>query len=152
MNDDALLAHSPPPATVPTGERRRPIWFDAFILGAGLFAVFVLSANYSGRQINDNLSAFTAAWALGQHGTLDVSISTQPKPWTVDVDGHTYSDRAPGIIGWAAPFYAFLGRSEFLTSFPAGVASAASAAAAMGLLYTLLTRLVPPKTALVSTS
>ena len=145
----ASAAQRPEGAEPPTG--RRPIWFEAFAVGSCLFIVFALSANFSGRQINDNLSAFTAAWTLGQHGTLDVSMSSEPKPWTVQVDGRLYSDRAPGIIGWGAPFYALLGRSEYLTSLPAGVASAASGAIAMGLLYALLRRIVRPKAAVLGT-
>lgn len=149
-DDDASPGERNASGAAPSPEGR-PVWFDAFILGGCLFVVFVLSANYSGRQINDNLSAFTAAWTLGQHGTLDVSMSSQPKPWTVEVDGGLYSDRAPGIIAWAAPFYALLGNSRYLTSFPSGVASAASGAIAMGLLFALLRRVTGHRTALIGT-
>lgn len=128
----------------------RPAWFDSTLLGLTLFIVYLLCANYSGRQINDNLSAFTAAWTLGQHGTLDVSLSPATTPWTVAVDGGLYSDRAPGLIVWVAGFYALLGRPDLLTAFPAGVAAAASAALAMGLMHSLFRRLASPRTALLA--
>jgi hypothetical protein len=129
---------------------RRPLWFDASLLTAALVLVFVATASYASRQINDAASTLTSAWAVAQHGTLDMGISTAPKVWFVPVDGHQFSDRLPGVIAWAVPFYAALGRSEAATSFPAGVAAATATALAMGLLFIAFARLVPRRTAAVA--
>jgi hypothetical protein len=115
------------------------------------FLLFLATANFAARQINDAASALTSAWSLGQHGTLDMSLSPAPKPWSVHVGDHLYSDRLPGVIAWAAPFYALLGRPAAPTMFPTGVAVATAAALIVALSYILFRRLVGPRTALGGT-
>lgn len=129
------------------GAVRRPLWFDATILCAPLFLLFVLTADYHASQMNDAASAFTSSWAVANHGTLDMTVSPAPKAWTVDVGNHVYSDRMPGVIAWGIPFYAVLGRTPAPTSFPAGVAASAATALAIAVLFVLLTRLVSRRTA-----
>jgi hypothetical protein len=126
----------------------RPIWFDATILGFLAFLLFLATANFASRQINDAASALTSAWSLGQHGTWDMSLSSAPKPWAVHVGGHFYSDRLPGVIGWAVPFYALLGRPSAPTVFPSGVAVATAAALIVAFSFILFQRLAGPRTAL----
>ena len=144
----AVLGHLRP---VSSSRVPRPLWFDAAILGFLAFLLFLATANFAARQINDAASALTSAWSLGQHGTLDMSLSPAPKPWSVHVGDHLYSDRLPGVIAWAAPFYALLGRPAAPTMFPTGVAVATAAALIVALSYILFRRLVGPRTALGGT-
>ncbi len=129
---------------------RRPIWFDAALVFFGLTLLYVATATYAGNQMNDAASAFTSAWSVTQHGTLDMSVSPAPKVWYVEVDGELLSDRMPGIIGWAIPFYAVLGRTPTPTSFPAGVAAATATGLAMSLLFCVFARLSTRRIAAVA--
>jgi hypothetical protein len=136
---------------VSSSKAPRPVWFDAAILGLLAFLLFLATASFAARQVNDAASALTSAWSLGQHGTFDMSLSPSPKPWSVHVGSHVYSDRMPGVIAWAVPFYALLGRAAAPTMFPAGVAVATAAALVVALSYILFRRLTGPRTALGST-
>ena len=127
----------------------RPVWFDATVVGAVLFLLFLVTASYSRSQMNDAASSFTSAWAMVA-GTLDMSASPAPKTWYVEIDGHLFRDRMPGIIAWAIPFYAVLGQAAAPTTFPAGVAAATATALAAALLFCLFTRLASRRTSLVA--
>jgi hypothetical protein len=121
--------------------RSRPLWFDSALLATCLFFLFLLCANFSGQQITDNVSTFTAGWAVGQHGTLDISSAPDVKPWTVKVGSELHSDRAPGAIGWVAGFYTVLGDPAYPTIYPAGAAASAAAAGAIAVLFVVFSRL-----------
>ena len=121
------------------------------LLAVGLFVAFAATANFSSRQFNDAGSAFTAAWSLTQRGTLDISDVQTVKAWTVTVGEAEYSDRFPGIIIFAAPFYLLLGVKGMATVYPAGIASATAATTAMVLLFLLFRRLSNERTGLLAT-
>jgi alpha-1,2-mannosyltransferase len=118
------------------------------LLGTCLFFVFLLCANFSGQQITDNVSTFTAGWAVGQLGTLDISSAPDVKPWTVKVGSELHSDRAPGAIGWVAGFYAVLGDPAYPTIYPAGAAASAAAAGAIAVLFVVFNRITTRRRAL----
>ena len=140
-----------PSKSLSPSKSQRPLWFDATILGFLAFFLFLATASYAGTQINDAASALTSAWSVGQHGTLDMSISPAPKAWAVPVADHLYSDRLPGVIAWAVPFYALLGRPSEPTMFPTGAAVATAGALIVALSYLLFRRLAGPRTALAGT-
>lgn len=120
------------------------------LVALSLFVVYAASANYSPRQFNDAASAYSAAWSLAQHGTLDLTDVSGMKPWTVQHEGKEFSDRYPGIFLWATPFYLLLGREDLITVYPAGIASATAATIAVVLLYKLLRRQANVRTSLVA--
>ena len=148
MSAAELQRSGPDPRQLATRKRpARPAWFDACILVLALFPIYLLCANYSGQQITDNVSTFTAGWTVGRHGTLDVSMSPEIKPWTVGVGDRLYSDRSPGLLGWTSIFYLALGNADYITTFPAAASASLASALAMGLLYLTFRRLTGPCTA-----
>jgi hypothetical protein len=129
---------------------RHPLWVDGCLLAFAIFVLYAACANYTGQQVTDNVSTFTAAWAVGEHGTLDLSAAPDIKPWTIAIDGELHSDRAPGLIGWVSLFYVGLGNPSFPTIFPAGIAAAAAAAMAIAVLFVVFARLVDRRRALLA--
>jgi len=129
---------------------RRPVWFDACVLGFGVFFVFLSTASVAGSQINDAASAFTSAWAVAQHQTLDMNISPAPVVWFVSVDGHAYSDRMPGVIGWAIPFFLILGSPSAPTMFPVATSVAVAASLAVAICFSLFRRLTSIRPSIVA--
>jgi alpha-1,2-mannosyltransferase len=115
----------------------------------GIYLATGTSDNHS-RQSNDTLSALIPAWSLGQRGTLDIPDFYGFSPWIHHVGAHTLSDRMPGIILWATPFYALLGTSRGPSPAVAALAAAVATATAMICLWQLFSRLVAPKTAVAA--
>lgn len=128
-----------------------PTWFQGALLGSGVFLAFVLTAWYGGRQNTDTWAAILPAWQLGQFGSLDLDGYDGGIPWKVDVDDHVYSNRFPGVILAATPFYALLGSGGEPTIYPGGVAAAFWAAAAVAVCFAVCRRLVPARVALAAT-
>jgi alpha-1,2-mannosyltransferase len=112
----------------------------------GVYLATGTAANHS-RQSNDTLSALIPAWSLGQRGTLDIPDFYGFSPWIHHVGAHTVSDRMPGIILWATPFYALLGTSKGPSPAVAALAAAVATATAIICLWRLFSRLVSPRAA-----
>jgi len=100
----------------------------------------------------DSIAAAAPAWRLATHGDLDLE-QFAGLPWIVETEDGFRSNRQPGVIGFAVPFY--LGAdSEHpgpvppLT--PAAIAGAVSAALAMATLHLAFRRLTTPATAVVA--
>jgi alpha-1,2-mannosyltransferase len=118
----------------------------AWVALVGVYLATGTAGNHS-RQSNDTLSALIPAWSLGQRGTLDIPDFYGFSPWIHHVGAHTLSDRMPGIILWATPFYALFGTSRGPSPAVAALASAVAAATAIICLWQLFSRLVSPRAA-----
>jgi alpha-1,2-mannosyltransferase len=112
----------------------------------GVYLATGTAGNHS-RQSNDTLSALIPAWSLGQRGTLDIPDFYGFSPWIHHVGSHTLSDRMPGIILWATPFYALFGTSRGPSPAVAALAAAVATATAIICLWQLFSRLVSPRAA-----
>lgn len=104
-----------------------------------LFLMYLATATFSQRQNIDSLSTLVPAWSLASTGRVHSDDYAGFTPWLVEFHGHTISNRLPGAILWATPFYAVLGRGgHAATIYPSAVASAAAAALAVFALYKAL--------------
>ncbi|MDQ1629810.1 MAG: hypothetical protein QOI54_3554 [Actinomycetota bacterium] len=109
---------------------------------AALFFLYLGTATFDQRQNIDTLSTLVPAWQLASHGNVFADQYGGFTPWFVEVRDHVVSNRLPGAILWATPFYLLLGRGGALAPlYPAAVASAAAAALAAWFLYRVLLRI-----------
>ena len=108
-----------------------PLWVERSLLGLLTFLTFALTAWYGSRQNTDTWAAALSAWQVGQHGTFDLSQYHGDVPWDVRVGDHVYTNRMPGVVLSAAPFYWLLGDPLQATTYPAGIAAAGWAAVAV---------------------
>lgn len=142
--------------------RLEPLWqrFEGLGVGRGAAAVFfvflfvyLVTATYGTLQSVDTAAAAIPAHQLAEHGTLRVDPYAHMTPWfRPGRDGGQYSNRFPGTIFAAVPFYGvarLLGATgESLSFAPAGVAAATFAAATVALLFVVFRRLVDARVAL----
>ncbi len=130
-----------------TGGRR-----DTWLLLVGLLVLFCLTAN---RRIEDTFNDIfyvaEPAYALAVHGTLNLdTLPAFPSfPWLIQVAGHFRSDRFPGAILLAVPFYAVFRIGEF-DLWPSALAGATLTAIAIALMHRTLLTLVNRRIALGS--
>lgn len=99
----------------------------------------------------DTISVTGSAWQLAHHGTPRLPATTAALPdWLIPSgQGHLVSNRAPGLILLAAPFYALMPWAEITNVGPASLAAALVTAAAMGFMALVFRRLASASTALV---
>lgn len=118
-------------------------------LFACVLAVYLLTASYeTGRVlINDTFFSAYPAYTLGTSGTLNIDSIVQytTKGWAFILDGNLRSDRFPGPILLATPFYAIAGGDTFSLG-PSAVVAALTTAAAVALLHRTLLRVVGLRT------
>jgi alpha-1,2-mannosyltransferase len=115
--------------------------------------IYLATAMYGSAQSTDAGMTAIASWTLAEEGTLDLSqfadVLEEDRvaiSETVEVDGHLYTNRFPGTIFLAAPFYLV-----FPGPFVAGgVAAAVVTALMVGVLYLALARLVDDRTAAIA--
>ncbi|HEY5200844.1 MAG TPA: hypothetical protein VIJ31_08020 [Acidothermaceae bacterium] len=119
----------------------RPIWFDAFLVGVIAFAVFAATAQYHDPLNNDAHATAVAAWQLAHHGNATLTAYQGQFPWLYPVDGRYVTNRLPGTIFWAAPFYALIGSSSYPPIYPSALAAALASAIAVGLAFALCCRI-----------
>ncbi len=125
----------------------RPRW--ALI---GLFVVLVgfLAATYSYRRITDvELNSFQTR-ALVLHGDVDLDRYervNRPGFFTQQRDGRLYSIYGVGVSVVAAPIYAVLARTDASEGLLQGAGAVPFVAAAVVLMYVLLSRLCDPRIA-----
>ena len=125
----------------------------ALALGVVVFVLFAVTATYDDHQNNDTYAALLPAWKLGQHGTLRIPEFLGLNPWIHDYgSGRVLSDRMPGIIFFAAPFYAIFGVADGATWYPATLASVTATTGAMVALFLVFDRLATRRTAVVATA
>lgn len=109
-----------------------------------LAVVYISTATYGGNVSRDTFTASVAAWALGVHHTLNLGAfgsqlgSSASLLWVAHGShGSFVSNRFPGAVLLAAPFYAVFGGSKF-TFMPATICAGLAAAAAGAVLYKVL--------------
>jgi hypothetical protein len=116
----------------------------------GVLVVYLLTATYAIGEVPINDTFFTAfpAFTLGQFGTLNINpaINYTDKGWAFILDGNLRSDRFPGPILLATPFYAVFGGDRFSLG-PSAVVAALTTAGSVAFLHRSLLRLVTPRTA-----
>jgi hypothetical protein len=149
-----------PEAVAPWDARRdRRTLVVLFLL---VWAVYLVTANYSFYQINDNRAVATSAWRLSTAGSLALpSAWAGDIPWeTAGVDGRLYTDRFPGVILIAAPAYFvadLVGAIDrpthptFVSFAPASATAATVAAIAVAVLFVVFRHLADRRTALLAT-
>lgn len=118
----------------------------------GLFCVYLVTSSRGWAQNVDPISAFLPAWNLGQHGTLDVPQFDGVTPWIQPHGDKVLSDRMPGVILWAVPFYRAMGTPYEPSPFVAAVAAVTAATVAMCLLYLLFRKFLTTRTAVTGTA
>jgi hypothetical protein len=123
-------------------DRGRPIWFDAFVVAVLAFAVFAATAQYHDPLNNDTRATAIAAWQLAHHGNATLTAFHGHYSWLFTVHGRDVTNRLPGTIFWAAPFYAALGGSSYPPIYPSALAADVACAIAIGLAFALCCRLV----------
>lgn len=121
--------------------------------GLGLFCIYLATATFDLHQNIDSLSTMVPAWQLASHGNVYTDQYAGFTPWFIDLGDHVVSNRLPGAILWATPFYVVLGRGGLVAPlYPAAVASAAAAALAAVFLFLALRTLVRQRLALGATA
>lgn len=128
--------------------RSRPVVLFAALFFP-LFLLYASTATYEGGQVNDAIASAVPAWYLANHHTLTLPEDEVPvNVWFVEAKGRTVSNRFPGVIGFAVPFYALTrGQATHPTVPEASIAAAFASALAMALLALLLRRVVDTRLA-----
>lgn len=135
--------------------KKRPAEKDRFvkatwILFGGVLVAYLFTATYAIGRVPINDTFFTAfpAYTLGKLGTLNIDavMNYTDRGWAFIQDGHLRSDRFPGAILIAAPFYAIAGGGQFSLG-PSAVVAALTTATAVALLHRTLLRIVGLRTA-----
>ena len=123
----------------------------SLVLLAGVFVVYAvtMTAEPGVTGVTDWIFTAFPAWTLAQHGTLDIDAIREvtTRGWQVPVGDHWRSDRLPGPILLAVPFYWVLGSGEFDMA-PAGCAAALSGAVAIFFLHQVLLKVARRELAL----
>ena len=133
-----------------TAPSNRPIWFDAFLVGVGALIVFAATAQYHDPLNNDTRASAIAAWQLAHHGNATLDAFYPHYAWIFESHGRYVTNRLPGTVFWATPFYALLGGSDYPAVYPGALAAAVASALAVGLVFVLACRLVSRRAAAVS--
>ncbi|HZV25678.1 MAG TPA: hypothetical protein VFG00_05240 [Acidothermaceae bacterium] len=128
----------------------RPVWFDAFLVGFIAFAVFAATARYHDPQNNDAHATAVAAWQLAHHGNATLTAFHGQLPWLFRVHGRDVTNRLPGTIFWATPFYALMGSGSSAPIYPSAIAAVSASACAAAFAFSLCCRLVSRRIAVVA--
>jgi hypothetical protein len=135
---------------VPPRGSVRPIWFDGFVLGVSAFVVFAATAAYHDPLNNDTRATAIAAWQLALHGNSTLTAFHGHFVWLFTVGGRDVTNRLPGTILWATPFYRLLGSPSSPSVFPGALAACAASAVAIGVTFALCCRIVSRHIAVVA--
>lgn len=138
-----------PAADHDTTHVERPIWFDAFLVGVGVLALFALTAQYHDPLNTDSRGAALAAWQLAHHGNANLAAFQHQQAWIYHVGDRFVTNRMPGTIFWATPFYAITGSATYPPVYPGTIAAVVASAIAIGLAFALCARLVSRRVAFV---
>jgi hypothetical protein len=121
---------------------RRRKWMIYALLFLGLWIIYVATGNVEiDRQSPDAVAAALPAWRLATHGTLRLDQVLTFNPWVFVSHHHLVSNRQPGVVFFAVPFYLLLGQAK-MNMFPAVVAAATASSGAVLLLGGSLRNLV----------
>ncbi|HEX8004382.1 MAG TPA: hypothetical protein VF519_16975 [Mycobacteriales bacterium] len=130
--------------------RRSPVLLFAALFFP-LFALYASTASYEGAQVNDAIAAAIPAWTLANEGTLTVGDEAPTNVWFVEAQGRRVSNRFPGVIAWAVPFYWLTRGSVPRPTVPeATIAAVVAASLAVTLMAFALRRVVPHRVAVAA--
>jgi hypothetical protein len=115
-----------------------------------VFVVYALTAQYQAPLNNDTGAASAAAWQMAIHGNATLTALNSHASWLYHVGGREVTNRSPGVIFWAAPFYFVLGGQTAPDVYPGALAAAFASALAVALVFTLAASLVNRKQALAA--
>lgn len=127
----------------------RPLWFDAFLIGVFALLLFAATAQYRDPLNNDTRAAAMAAWQLAHHGNATLNAFAG-HTWIFESHGRYVTNRLPGVVFWAAPFYALLGGNGYPAIYPGALAAALATAIAVSLLFVLAARIVSRRAAIAA--
>lgn len=150
-----VVADTPAPASDAETPRTSGRWPQRTAYGgatAGLFSIYLLTSSLprGSRPNVDTFSALVPAWSLGQRGTLNIPEYLGSSPWIQEHGDLVLSDRMPGIILWATPFYALLGSRSGPSVGVAALAAVTAATLAVLVLHQVFRRVLEPTAALVA--
>lgn len=119
------------------------------VLGlSGLSVLILVTSNVSPDQANDCIAALLPAWKIAFHGTAQIPEFVGKNIWVKEGPWGALSNRLPGTVLWAVPFYRLLGIAKGPTFFPAAIAAATAVSLGVAATYAALLRLVPRRIAL----
>ena len=131
---------------------------DTSILGVVTWIIYAVTATVTATVgpkglvfSNDTFFSAYPAWTIAQLQTINIDTVTQltRSGWAFILDGHLRSDRFPGAIFWAVPFY-LIGGSDTFTIGPSAIAAATASAITIVFMHRALLSLVNRKTALAA--
>lgn len=123
----------------------------SFLLVVAVLAVvYVPTATWSSDLNVDVDAAVGPAWRLGTHGDVYVE-NLHWNPWYITVGQHQVSNRPPGVVFWAAPWYALFQDLSHPTVWQSTAAALAATLLAMGFLHLGLRRITTPLLAISAT-
>lgn len=126
-----------------------PALSAAFVF-LSLFLVYLVTATYHGAVSPDPPAAAIPAWQFATHGNLTLDAFDGMLPWFVDTGERIVSNRTPGVVFFAVPFYWVGANPQAPNVVPASLAAVTAAAGAMTLLHLVFRRLVRPSTAMAA--
>jgi hypothetical protein len=128
-----------------------PVGLSSALLFVLLVPLYVATATMDGMQSSDPLSAAIPAWQYAVHGSFNLDAFADLPLWWVDGPDHLVSNRAPGVIFFAIPFYWLLPTNPVSPNVaPAMIAAVIATAGAVTILHVLFRRFVRPSTALAA--
>lgn len=136
-----------------------PNWTTALVVLTLLLPIYLATNTADLHQNRDGIASALPAWSIANRATVDLSGYEDPwltwraggavrQIWYVDTGERVVSNRPPGAIFWAVPFYWISPDSAEPTMVPAAVAASVAAATAMALLHMALRHLTTARMAL----
>lgn len=123
----------------------RTQWFAAFV---PILALYLLTLRTDPWQMSADPTGVTpSAWGIAHHGTPIVAKSAWPfiNPWSVPLGGgDVVSNRTPGLVYLATPFYWLFHGADTWDVVPGSLAAALLTAAAVATFGLLIRRLLGP--------
>ena len=129
------------------GTSNRALWFATFLPLLVLYT-WTMRTNMADMS-PDPVAVAPSAWALAHLGTPALPASYWPpaNPWAVHfAHGQVVSNRAPGLVFIAAPFYWLFHSASPWDQYPASIAAAFATAAGMATLALMIRSLTSART------
>ena len=130
-------------------------WVGPVLVGLAVLPLYLATNSGGLPQNRDTTSSAIPAWRLATHGDLTVTEFKEPwltatdeergrtQDWYVESGGRITSNRPPGAIFWAVPFYWLSGANAGeMTLGPATVAASVAVALAVTILTAVFQSLV----------
>jgi len=119
---------------------------SALVVGFGV--LYSLTATWGYEANVDAIAAALPAWSLVERGTLELGQFADLNPWIVEGTSGYVSNRPPGTFVIAIPGY-LVAQSDVFSNGPATATAVLATVAALCVMYFVLCRVVPERTALL---